>query len=86
MTPGHPGTPENRCVEGSRKPARRDRKRLIGAFVLGGLAVLFAVLNLDDVEVSWIIGTWETPLIVVIAVSILIGAAIGAMLTRRRSA
>ena len=75
------------AVEGLRKPARTrpDRKRMIGAFAFGGIAVLFAVLNLDDVAVSWIIGTWETPLIVVIAVSVLIGAALGAMLARRKS-
>jgi uncharacterized integral membrane protein len=68
-------------------PARRGRReqlRLAGAFALGALAVLFAVLNLDDVQVNWIIGTWNTPLIVVIALSILVGAVIGWVLAHRR--
>jgi uncharacterized integral membrane protein len=62
-----------------------ERSRTVGAFALGALAVVFAVMNLDEVDVSWIIGTWETPLIVVIAVSVLIGAGIGWTLARRRA-
>jgi uncharacterized integral membrane protein len=65
-------------------PARRERARTIAAFVLGALAVLFAVFNLDDVEVQWIVATWTTPLIVVIAVSVIVGALMGWMLGRRR--
>lgn len=38
---------------------------------------MFAVLNLDDVSVNWIVATWSTPLIVVIVVCLAIGAAIG---------
>lgn len=69
-----------------RSPARsrRERARLAASFVLGALAVLFAVLNLDDVQVNWIIGKWDTPLIVVIALSLLVGAAIGWILSVRR--
>ena len=63
---------------------RRERLRLAFSFGLGALAVLFAVLNLDDVQVNWIIGTWDTPLIVVIALSLLVGAAIGWVVSRRR--
>lgn len=51
--------------------------RLAALVALAGLAVLFAVLNLDEVEVNWIVASWSTPLIVVIAVCLLIGAAIG---------
>lgn len=64
--------------------SRRERLRLYGSFVLGALAVLFAVLNLDDVQVNWIIATWDTPLIVVIALSVLVGAAIGWFVSSRR--
>ena len=49
------------------------------------LAVLFAVLNFDEVSVNWVLGTWETPLIVVIAVSFLLGAGAGLLIARRRS-
>jgi uncharacterized integral membrane protein len=72
-------------MEASRNaaPTRRERRRTIAAFALGGLAVLFAVVNLDDVEVQWIVATWTTPLIVVIAVSVVLGALMGWMLGRR---
>jgi uncharacterized integral membrane protein len=45
---------------------------------------LFAVLNLDQVDVNWIVGTWQTPLIIVIAVAMLLGTALGYVLARRR--
>jgi uncharacterized integral membrane protein len=58
--------------------------RTIVAFGLGGLGVLFAVLNVDEVEVNWILGTWSTPLIIVIALSFLVGAGVGYQVARRR--
>jgi uncharacterized integral membrane protein len=67
-----------------KKRSRREQARLAVSFALGALAVLFAVLNLDEVQVNWVIGTWDTPLIVAIAVSLLIGAAIGWAASRRR--
>ena len=45
---------------------------------------MFAALNLDEVDVNWILGTWSTPLIVVIALSMLIGAGLGILVSRRR--
>jgi uncharacterized integral membrane protein len=41
------------------------------------------VLNFDKVEVNWLLGTWSTPLIIVIAVSFLLGAGAGFLLARR---
>ena len=78
-----------RPAEGGRRRfgARRSRAelpRLVAAFALGGLAVLFAALNVDEVEVDWIITTSQTPLIVVIAVCLLVGAALGWLASRRR--
>jgi uncharacterized integral membrane protein len=64
---------------------RRAQARQIGALVLGALGAAFALLNLDKVEVNWIIGTFSTPLIVVIAASILVGAALGLLVGRRRA-
>ncbi len=64
---------------------RKDRSRLIAAAILGGLAVVFGAINRHQVKVNWLFGTWETPLIVVIAVSFLAGAAIGVFATRRRA-
>jgi uncharacterized integral membrane protein len=59
-----------------------DEKRGVSAKVilLGVLAVVlvvFALLNTDDATVNWILGTWETSLIIVIVLSGAIGFAIG---------
>jgi uncharacterized integral membrane protein len=59
-------------------------RRQIAVVALGGVGVAFAVLNVDEVEVNWILGTWETPLIVVIALSMVVGAALGMLVSRRR--
>jgi uncharacterized integral membrane protein len=53
--------------------------------VLGALGAAFALLNLDEVAVNWIVGTWRTPLIIVIAVSVLVGAMLGFLVGRRRA-
>jgi uncharacterized integral membrane protein len=65
------------------KPARR---RQVAIFVLLGLAVVFAAVNLDEVSVNWVVATWDTPLIIVIAVSLLAGAGLGFLAARRRAA
>jgi uncharacterized integral membrane protein len=57
--------------------------RLVLAGLLGGLAVAFALLNTGHVEVDWILGSWSTPLIVVIIVSLLVGALLGFTLAKR---
>jgi uncharacterized integral membrane protein len=61
-------------------------KRQIAVLGLAALGGVFAVVNLDEVEVNWILGTWETPLIIVIAISMVIGAGLGDLATRRRRA
>ena len=65
-------------------PQRRERARTIALLVLGGLAAVFAVLNVEEVEVNWLLGTWSTPLIIVIALSFVLGAGTGFLLARRR--
>jgi uncharacterized integral membrane protein len=35
--------------------------------------------------VNWILGTWRTPLVVVIALSMLVGAALGCLVSRWRA-
>ena len=59
-------------------------KRQIAVVVLAGLGIAFAVANLDEVKVNWVLGTWQTPLIVVIALSMVIGAGLGFLAARRR--
>jgi uncharacterized integral membrane protein len=52
---------------------RRHRRRLIAAGVTGAVVVVFAVINLNDVKVHWLIATGQTPLIVVIVLAFLLG-------------
>lgn len=59
-------------------------KRQIGVLVLAGAGIAFAALNIDEVEVNWLLGTWSTPLIVVIALSMVVGAGLGFLVSRRR--
>ena len=61
-------------------------KRQVAVLVLAGVGGVFAALNLDEVEVNWILGSWSTPLIVVIALSMVIGAALAWLVLRRRGA
>jgi uncharacterized integral membrane protein len=58
------------------KPKRNNRElaRTGGLVVLAVLMTLFAVLNLEQVEVNWIFGSGHAPLIVVIVLSVLVGA------------
>jgi uncharacterized integral membrane protein len=55
------------------KRSRRDTARTAAMLVLAVLATLFAVLNVKQVEVNWIFGKSNTPLIIVIVVSLLVG-------------
>ena len=59
-------------------------RRQIAAVGLAGIGVVFAAANLDEVKVNWILGTWHTPLIVVIALSMVVGAGLGFLVSRRR--
>ena len=68
-----------------KRPQKRGlEKRQIAIIGLAALGGVFAALNLDEVDVNWIFGTWETPLIVVIALSMVIGAGLSYLVTRRR--
>lgn len=57
----------------NRNRSRREMARTGALVVLAVLMTLFAVLNVNEVEVNWIFGKTETPLIVVIVVSLLVG-------------
>ena len=74
-----------RVADEAKPPARRQQARTIAAFGLGGLGVLFAVLNFDEVDVNWVLDTWSTPLIVVIALSFVLGAGVGLLIARGRA-
>lgn len=68
-----------------RTPAeRRQRARLISAAVLGALVAAFAVVNVGDVKVHWLVVTGRTPLIVVIAVAFVLGMLVDRLVIRVR--
>jgi len=69
----------------ARTPAeRREMARLIAGLLIGGLVTAFALLNLNDVKVNWIVGTGQTPLIVVIVLAFVLGMAADRLLLRAR--
>jgi uncharacterized integral membrane protein len=63
--------------------SRSESVRLMLVGALAALAVAFAALNVNQVEVDWILDTTKTPLIVVIVVSLLVGAVLGFVVARR---
>lgn len=75
-----PSTPDHGAASAVSK---RDRARTIAVGILVALAAIFALVNLDEVQVHFLFGSAEMPLIIVIVGCLLIGAAIGAFLTRR---
>jgi uncharacterized integral membrane protein len=68
-----------------RKRSRREAARTIGFAILAVLITLFAVLNLESVEVNWIFGSGEAPLIIVIVISFLAGIVLTYLAERRAS-
>jgi uncharacterized integral membrane protein len=50
-----------------------ERAKAVLPLVLAGLAIAFAVLNLNEVKVNWIVGSGHAPLIIVIVISLLVG-------------
>lgn len=63
---------------------RRVRGRQIIAAVLGALITAFALLNLGDVKVHWLLTTGRTPLIVVIALAFLLGMLVDRLVIRAK--
>ncbi|MGW4893105.1 LapA family protein [Kitasatospora sp. NPDC004240] len=61
------------------------RIRTIGIAILGVLAVWFIAVNTDSVEIQLWIASVTLPLWVVLAVTLVVGAAIGWLLARRRA-
>ena len=69
-----------------RAPAERLRSltpKQITSIVGVVVAVVFALINLQNVTMHWIIGTTHTPLIVLVAICLLVGGGVGFVLGRR---
>ena len=56
---------------------RKVNVKLILLGLLAAILVLFALLNTHEVGVDFLFNTWSAPMILVIAISALFGAAIG---------
>jgi len=79
--------PARDAQPGVKHRTNAERMRTGGMLALAVLVTLFAVLNVDEVKVNWIIGSGHAPLIVVIVVSVLVGIVLTYMaerLNRRR--
>ena len=60
----------------SRKRSVRQRSRTGALIAVAALAIVFGALNLNEVKVSWIVGSGHAPLIIVIVISALVGIVI----------
>jgi uncharacterized integral membrane protein len=63
--------------------SKRENTRRVAIAILAAVALLFAVLNFDDVKVDLLFGSVTMPLVIVIAGCLLIGGLIGAYVGRR---
>jgi uncharacterized integral membrane protein len=83
----HSGPGSSTTTGKAAPPARSTKEtvRMVAAIVLGGLVIAFAVLNRKKVSVNWILGTWSTPLIIVIAITFLLGVAAGFLVRGRHA-
>lgn len=63
--------------------SKRDNARRLAIGILAAVALVFAILNFEDVKVDLLFGSVTMPLVIVIAACLLIGGLIGAYLGRR---
>jgi uncharacterized integral membrane protein len=69
-----------------RPPKERDYlSKTIAALAVAVLLIAFGLSNTKDVPIDWLFTTTKTPLILVIIVSALLGAALGGLVARGRS-
>jgi uncharacterized integral membrane protein len=65
------------------RPSRREQARRGALLVLAVAITAFAVLNLGEVKVNWIVGSGKAPLIIVIAIALLVGVLLTHFAERR---
>lgn len=79
------GTPQEQ--DGAQKPPRqrtgKETARNVVGGVIGVYIVVFAVLNLEDVQVDWVFGSGRAPLLIVIVISLLAGIVLTYFAERR---
>jgi uncharacterized integral membrane protein len=64
--------------------SRSESARLLAIAILAVAATLFAVVNIEEVEVDLLFASVTMPLVVVIVGCLLLGGLIGTFLSRRR--
>jgi uncharacterized integral membrane protein len=70
------------------KPVKKQRalaSKTIAAVAVAFLLIAFGISNDDRVPVDYLVITRDSPLILVVGVSALLGAIIGGLIVRRRS-
>jgi uncharacterized integral membrane protein len=77
-----PGGEKHRQPKAARR-SRGELARTSGLVVLAILITLFAVFNLKEVKVDWVLGSGRAPLIVVIVISLLVGIVLTYFAERR---
>lgn len=84
MATRQPSGGSSDVVRPSRKEVDHGReRRALAAGLIGALVVVFALINLNDVRVHWLIATGQTPLIVVIVLAFLLGIVADRLLLAR---
>jgi uncharacterized integral membrane protein len=79
--------PVHEKKSGVQRRSRSETMRTGGLVALGIVAAIFAVLNLGDVEVDYVLGSGHAPLIIIIVISLLVGIVLGYLgerINRRR--
>lgn len=61
-----------------RKPDRSFEAKTLAALLLAVLLVAFAVANSQNVEVDFLVTSADVPLVILVLVSVLLGAVLGA--------
>jgi len=64
--------------------SKREQTRQIAIVGLVALAGVFALLNLDEVKVNFLVTTTRAPLIIVIVACLAVGLALGLIAGRKR--
>lgn len=77
--------PAQKQAPGRKQRSSAETTRLAVALVSGGVIAIFAILNTEKVQVDWILGSAQTPLILVIVICVVLGMGAGYVAGRRRS-
>ena len=81
--PGSGLPPADPATSSTTTKTTDERNRQIAIAIIAGIAILFAVLNSQEVKVNWIVTSWKTPLILVIGLAVGAGYLTAWLIARR---